>query len=95
MPMRFDDAQDVPIDRQSGDAERVAEHDVRRLAADAGQLDERLHRRRHLAAVAFDERLRHADERLRLRAEEAGRVNLRLELRGASPSPARARRDSA
>ena len=30
---------------------------------------------------SLDERLRHADERLRLRAEEAGRVNLRLELR--------------
>ena len=50
------DAQHVPIDRQSGDAERVAEHDVRRLAADARQLDERVHRRRHLAAVSLDER---------------------------------------
>ena len=30
-------AQHVPIDRQPGHAERVAEHDVRRLAADAGQ----------------------------------------------------------
>ena len=39
------DAQHVTIDRQARHAERVAEDDVRGLAADAGQLDERLHRR--------------------------------------------------
>jgi hypothetical protein len=32
--------------------------------------------------MVFDERLGHADERPGLRAEEAGRVNLRLELLG-------------
>ena len=88
-------AQHVPVDRQARDAERVAEHDVRRLAADARQLDERVHVGRHLAAVVLDERLRHADERLRLGAEEAGRMDLRLELRRPSPSRARARPDSA
>ena len=74
--------QHVPIDREPGHAERVTEHDVRGLAADAGQLGERVHVGRHLAAVLFDERLRHAEQRLRLRAEEAGRMNLRLELAG-------------
>ena len=43
---------------------------------------------------SLDERPRHADERFRFRAEEAGRMNLRLERR-ASLSRARARRDSA
>ena len=82
MPMRLDDAQHVAVDRQAGNAERVAEDDVRRLAPDAGQLDERLHRVRHLAAVLVDERLRHAEQRLRFGAEETGGMNLRLELGG-------------
>ena len=58
------DPQHVTVDRQPRDAERMPEHDVRGLAADAGQLDERVHVRRHLAAVMLDERLRHADQRL-------------------------------
>ncbi len=45
------DAQDVAIDRQAGNAQRMAEHDVRCLASDARKLDERLHRVRHLAGV--------------------------------------------
>src|SRR5438093_2549984 len=49
--------QHVAIDRQSGDAKRVAEDDVGRLAPDARQLDERLHRGRHGAAMCRDERL--------------------------------------
>ena len=44
-------AQHVAIDRQPGHAERVAEHDVRRLAADARQRGQRVHVGRHLAAV--------------------------------------------
>ena len=35
-----------------------------------------------LAAVAFDERVRHSEDRLRLRAEESRRVHFLLELRG-------------
>ena len=54
MPMRLDDAQHVAIDRQPGHAERVTEDDVGGLAADAGQLVERVHRRGHLAAVLLD-----------------------------------------
>ena len=72
-------AQHVPIDRQARHAERVPEHDVRRLAADAGQLEQGGHVGRHLAADAADQGLGHADERLRFGAEEPGRVNLRLE----------------
>ena len=63
------DAQHVSIDRQSGHAQRMPQDDVRRLAADARQLDERVHVGRHLAVMALDERLRHADERLRFRAK--------------------------
>ena len=55
------DAQHVPIDRAARDAERVAEHDVRGLSPHARQRDERVHRRRHLAAVMLDQRPRHAD----------------------------------
>ena len=40
------------------DAEGVAENDVRRLAPDAGQRDQLLHRARHFAAVFFHERAR-------------------------------------
>ena len=72
-------------------AERGAEHDVRGLARDAGQLDQLLHRRRDLAAVSLDERLRHADQRLRLHPKEAGRVDLLLEHRPGRPSRARRR----
>ena len=74
-------AQHVPIDRQPRDAERVPEHDVRRLAADAGQREQRRHVGRHLALMLLHEGLRHADERSGFRAEESGRMNLRLERR--------------
>ena len=65
------DAEHVAIDRQPRHAERMAEHDVRGLAADAGQRGQRVHVGRHLAAVLLDERLRHADERLRLLRERS------------------------
>src|SRR5690606_34187822 len=41
-------AKDVPIDRQPGYAERMAEHDIGCLASYAGQRGERIHVRRHL-----------------------------------------------
>ena len=50
MPMRFD-TQHVAIDGQPGHAERMAQHDVGGLAADARQLERALHVGRHLAAV--------------------------------------------
>ena len=54
-PDAIRDAQHVPVDRQPGHAERVPEDDVRGLAPDARQLDELLHRLRHLAAVPLDD----------------------------------------
>ena len=47
------DAVHVRVDRDRGLAETGVEHDVGRLAADAGQLFERLAVLRHTAAVAF------------------------------------------
>ena len=55
------DAQHVAIDRQPGNAEGMAEDDVRRLAADAGQLGQFLHRPWNLAAVMFGDGPRHAE----------------------------------
>ena len=74
------DAEDVAIDGEAGDAERVPEHDVRGLAADARQLDERLHRPRHLSAMVGHQRGGHAFQRSRLGAEKARGLDLRLEL---------------
>lgn len=72
--------QNVPIDRQTGYAERMPEDDVRGFSSDAGQSNERLHLRRHFASVALDESGSHPGERLRFGSKEAGRLDLRLEL---------------
>src|ERR1051325_8123780 len=48
------DAEDVTVDGQARHAERMAEDDVRGLAADARQLDERVHAGRHRAAMLLD-----------------------------------------
>src|SRR5215468_4878665 len=58
----------------------VGEDHVRRLARDAGELDEILHPARYLAVEARDEGLGAADDRLRLLAEEARRVDERLDV---------------
>jgi hypothetical protein len=79
------DPQHVAIDRQARNAERVTQHDVGRLPPDAGQVDQGVHARRHFARVALDEGVGHSGERLRLGPEEAGRLNLRLELVGRRP----------
>ena len=84
--------QHVTVDRQPGNAERVSEHDVRRLASHAGQLDQRLHRARDLAAVGIDERPGHARQRPGFLPEEPGRVNQALDVRRQARRPARARR---
>ena len=55
-------AEYVAIDRKPGHAERVAEDDVRGLAADAGKRGEGLHRRRNLAAVLLVHGGRHSEE---------------------------------
>jgi hypothetical protein len=72
--------QHMAIDRQTGNAERMAEDDVRRLPSNSWQLDQGVHARRHVARVPLDERGRHAGQRLRLGTEEAGGLYLRLEL---------------
>ena len=64
---------EVRVDRESRHAERVAEHDVRGLAAHSGEGDEIVETRRHLTVVPFDERLTDADEGACLGALEAGR----------------------
>ena len=84
------DAKDVTIDRQTGHAERMAEHDVRGLATNARQLHQFVHRSRDLAVVGFDDFGRHAEERPGLGAEKAGRLDLRLQL-----ARGRAREDAA
>src|SRR5690606_27579268 len=56
-------------------AERVAQDDVRGLAADAREADQRVHLRRDLAPVLVDQRVRHRDQVPRLAPEEAGRVD--------------------
>src|SRR5206468_3444082 len=63
-------------------SEPSAEDDVGGLATDAGQRGELFHCLGHLAAVPFDERLGHADDRLGLVPEEAGGLNLFLEHAG-------------
>src|SRR5439155_7489287 len=76
------DAQHVAIDRQARDAERVTEHDVGRLAADARKRRQLFHVGRYFAAVFVDQLLRHRDQRARFLTEEPGRQDLRLELLG-------------
>src|SRR5437870_3892139 len=62
--------EDVSVDRDRGLVERVTEHDVGGLQSDTGERDERVTGCGNLAPVAIDERLRHPEHRLRLRAEE-------------------------
>jgi hypothetical protein len=79
------DAQHVAIHGQSRNAKGVAQNDVGRLAADAGKRGELRHRLRDVPMMPFADRCRHAGERFGLGAEEAGRLNLRLELGGGRP----------
>ena len=72
----------VGVDRQSRFVVPNRAHDVAGLAADAGQRHEVVELDGDLAAEARLDRLRHADEVLRLRAEEARRLDDRLELGG-------------
>ena len=65
------DPEDVGVDRDGRLAERDVEHDIGGLAADAGQLLQRLARGRHLAAVIVDQLLRERDDVLGLGVEQA------------------------
>ena len=61
-PDAVGDPEHVAIHRQAGHAERVAEHDVGGLAADAGKLDQGVHRGGNLALMAFHHRGGHAGQ---------------------------------
>ena len=64
---------DVGVDRQAGQVERHRAHDVAGLAPDARQLHEVVELGGHLAVEVLVEHARHAEQVLRLRAEEPGR----------------------
>ena len=70
------DAEDVRVDRDRRLAERGVQHDVRGLAADAGQRLERVAIARHVAAVLGDELAARRDHVLRLAVEEPDRLDV-------------------
>ena len=63
----------------AGDAERRAEHHVRRLPRHAGQREQLLHRLRNLAVKLLDDFLARAHDRFRLVAEKSGGADVLLE----------------
>ena len=65
----------VRISGKSRNAERIAEHDVRALAADAGQLRQFVHRPRNLAAEIRHEHLRALREIFALVAVKSARLD--------------------
>ena len=75
------DPEDVGIDGDGRLAEGDVEHDIRRLAADAGKGDERLAIVRHLAVELLDELPRQRDQVPRLAAIEPDGLDLVGELR--------------
>ena len=62
----------MTVDGQSRHSKRMAQHDVRRLAADTWQRDERVQVGRDLAPMLVEEHVGHADDRLRLLPKEPG-----------------------
>ena len=80
---------EVGVDGDAGDAEGVAEDDVRGLAADAGQRDQVVEPRRHLPVVPLDEGGAELEQRVGLGPEEAERADDLLEVARAArrPSP--------
>jgi hypothetical protein len=71
---------DMGVDGDAGNAEAVAEHDVRGLAAHAGQGDQVVQPGRHLAVVPLDERGAELEQRVGLGPEEAERSDDPLEV---------------
>ena len=74
------EAQDVRVDRQPRQPESDRADHVGRLAPDAGQGDELLHRLRYLAVEALGDRARHCQEVPALRPEEARRADQLLDI---------------
>jgi len=72
---------DVSVHRDSlTEAEDISQHDVGRLAPDARQADELLHRSRHLTSVLLDQHLAAADDAFGLVSVEAGGADRLLQL---------------
>ena len=95
MPIRLETRSTWRSTGKPGDAERVPEHHVRGLAADAGELDERLHRRGDLAAVVLDSAVAMPRSDFDLARKNPVGLNLRLELVGRRLGERRGIRDSA
>ena len=68
-------------DHADVDAERISQNDVRRLAPDAGERVQFVHRARHFAAEFFHERGAAGFDVLRLVFVKAGRANVILPVR--------------
>lgn len=68
-------AHHMRIDRESGDIECVAEHDVRGFAADSRQAGQSIHRARHHAAEPFVQCRGQSDEMLGFRTIEPQWMN--------------------
>ncbi len=64
------------------DPEAVPEDDIRRLPRDTAQREKCLHRARNFAAKPLDQDARRFVDRAGLRAEEADRADVGLDLRG-------------
>ena len=75
---------DMGVDRDPGDTEGIAQHDVRRLAADSRQSNQLIERGRHLATVTLADGLGESLDARGLRAIEADRLDQRLQLRTVS-----------
>src|SRR3546814_4876520 len=65
------DAEDMGIDRKGLRPEGAVHHDIRRLAPDAGQFDERVTVGGHLAAMVADEDVGEGDDILCLGVERS------------------------
>jgi len=70
----------VGVDRESGLAHGVAEHDVRGLAPDAGELQQALHRVGDFAVELFDDGFGRLNDMPRLRVVESAGENGLFEL---------------
>ena len=78
---RIEQAPDVGVDREAGQAERDGPDHVAGLAADARERHEILQLGRHLPVESLLERGTHSDQALRLLTEEAGGVDELLDVR--------------
>ena len=74
------DAKDVSINRECGNPEGMAEHDIGGLSSDTGEFHQRIHVRRYGSTMLVDKRARHAEQTARLHPEETGGLDLPLQI---------------